>query len=318
MKKVLIPQKIMEFGEKYLEERGYEVIRGSAADEDTIIREAADCDAILIRMAPITKRIIDSAPKLKVIARHGVGVDHIDISYAAQKGIWVVNAPTSNFNAVAEQVILYILECAKKSRAIDICFRVKGANEAGKILGEEVQNKTLGILGLGKIGMQLAKKAYYGLEMKVIGYDPYVKKENLPEYIELRDDIDDIFREADYVSIHMPLNDSTRGLVSEQKLKMMKPSAYLINAARGEIVDESALISAIQNKVIAGGAFDVLNETPIRLSHPLLKYDNVIITPHTAAVTYEAMKKMGLYAAQGIDEVLSGKKPSWPVNNPVF
>ncbi|MGE5613021.1 MAG: hydroxyacid dehydrogenase [Bacillota bacterium] len=318
MKKVLIPQKIMEFGEQYLKERGYEVIRGSADDEDTISKEARDCEAILIRMAPITPKIIDAAPKLKVIARHGVGVDHIDINYAAQKGIWVVNAPTSNFNAVAEQVMLFILGCAKKSRAIDICFRERGANEAGKILGEEVYSKTLGILGLGRIGMQLAKKAYHGFEMRVIGYDPYIPKENLPEYIELKEDINDIFREADFVSIHMPLNNFTRGLVSEDKIKIMKPSAYLINTARGEIVDEKALISAIQNKVIAGGAFDVLNETPIQLTHPLLKHDNVIITPHTAAVTYEAMKKMGLYAAQGIDEVLSGKKPSWPVNNPVF
>lgn len=308
----------MEFGEKYLEEKGYEVICGSAYDEDTISREARDCDAILIRMAPITPKIIDSAPNLKVIARHGVGVDHIDINYAAEKGIWVVNAPTANFNAVAEHVIMFILECAKKTRVVDICFRNQGANEAGKVLGEEISGKTLGVLGLGKIGMQLAKKAYLGFEMRVIGYDPYIQKEKLPEYIELKEDINDIFREADFVSIHMPLNNSTRGLINEEKIRIMKPSAYLINAARGEIIDESALISAIQNKIIAGGAFDVLNETPILLTHPLLKHENVIVTPHTAAVTYEAMKKMGLHAAQGIDEVLSGEKPTWPVNNPVF
>ncbi len=318
MKKVLIPQKIMEFGEKYLEERGYEVIHGSACDEDTISREARDCDAILIRMAPITPKIIDSAPNLKVIARHGVGVDHIDINYAAQKGIWVVNAPTANYNAVAEHAMMFILECAKKARVVDICFRNKGADEAGKVLGEEISGKTLGVLGLGKIGMQLAKKAHLGFEMRVIGYDPYISKEKLPEYIELKEDINDIFRQADFVSIHMPLNATTRGLVNEDKIKMMKPSAYIINAARGEIIDEGALISAIQNKIIAGGAFDVLNETPIQLIHPLLNHDNVIVTPHTAAVTYEAMKKMGLHAAQGIDEVLSGKKPTWPVNNPVI
>lgn len=317
-KKVLIPQKIMEFGEIYLEERGYEVIHGSSDDEDTIAKEAHDCDAILIRMAPITPKIIDSAPKLKVIARHGVGVDAINFNYAAQKGIWVVNAPTANFNAVAEHVIMVILACAKKSRAIDNCFRQYGANKAGTIIGEEVSGKTLGVLGLGKIGMQLAKKAYAGFEMRVIGYDPYAVKEKLPDYIELKEDMDDLFKEADFVSIHMPLNESTRGIIGEEKFKMMKSSAYMINAARGEIIDEKALITAIQEKTIAGGAFDVFEETPISLSHPLLNFDNVIITPHTAAVTNEAMKKMGIYAAQGIDEVLSGKRPTWPVNSPTI
>ena len=133
-KKVLIPQKIMEYGENYLIERGYEVIRGSGDDEETIAREAKDCEAILIRMAPITPKIIDAAPKLKVIARHGVGVDHIDSSYAESKGIWVVNAPMANFNAVAEYVMMMILECAKKARAIDNCFSEYGAKKAGTII----------------------------------------------------------------------------------------------------------------------------------------------------------------------------------------
>ena len=308
----------MEYGELYLQERGYEVIHGSGDDEDTIAREAKDCDAILIRMAPITPKIIDAAPNLKVIARHGVGVDKINLAYAAQKGIWVVNTPTANFNAVAEYVIMMIIACAKKARAIDSCFREIGAEKAGAIIGEEVSGKTLGILGLGRIGKQVAKKACAGLDMRVLGYDPFARPEDIPDYIELKSNMDDIFKEADYISIHMPLNDATRGSIGEAQLKLMKPSAYIINAARGEIVDEPALITAIRDQTVAGGAFDVLEKTPIARSHPLLAYENVLITPHTAAVTREAMKKMGLYAAQGIDEVLSGKTPTWPVNRPAF
>lgn len=315
-KKVLIPQKIMEYGENYLIERGYEVIRGSGDDEETIAREAKDCEAILIRMAPITPKIIDAAPKLKVIARHGVGVDHIDSSYAESKGIWVVNAPMANFNAVAEYVMMMILECAKKARAIDNCFREYGAKKAGTIIGEEISGKTLGILGMGRIGKQLAKKAHEGFEMRVLAYDPYVHSKNLPDYVELAEDMAKIFKESDYISIHMPLNNATRGCIGEEQFKLMKPTAYIINAARGEIVDEQALVRAIQDKIIAGGAFDVLEKTPISNSHQILNYENVLVTPHTAAVTYEAMKKMGLDAARGIDEVLSGKTPTWPVNCP--
>lgn len=270
----------------------------------------------MIRMAPITRRIIDAAPNLKVIARHGVGVDHIDCGYAAQKGIWVVNAPTANFNAVAEHVMMCMLSCAKKARAVDLRFRQQGAEEAGKILGSEIEGKTLGILGLGRIGKQLAKKAYAGFDMRVIGFDPYVAKETLPGYVQLKDNIDDVFLESDFVSIHLPLNDGTRGIVNEARLGMMKPSAYLINTARGEIVDERALIAAIGQGKLAGGAFDVLAKTPIDRTHPLLSFEQVIVTPHTAAVTFEAMRNMGLCAARGIDEVLSGKKPTWPVNRP--
>lgn len=311
--KVLIPQRVFKCGEDYLREKGYEVIIGSASDEETIAREAADCDAMLVRMVPITKKIIDAAPKLKVIARHGVGVDLIDVAYAKTKGIYVTITPTANFNAVAEHTMMLIICCAKKMRETDCVFRSAGAEAAGKIIGEEVFGKTVGILGLGKIGMSVAKKAALGFDMTVLGYDPYIKSENVPDHIELCDKMEDVLTRADFLTIHMPLNETTRNLIGSQELSLMKNSAYIINTARGEIINETDLIRALENNSIEGGAFDVLCQTPIENEHPLMKYGNVIITPHMAGVTSEAMRKMSLQAAQGIDEVLQGKIPSWHV-----
>ncbi len=313
---VLIPQQITRPGEEYLEEKGYQIKRGSKADEQTMMEEAADCDAILIRAAKLTAKVMDAAPKLKIIARHGVGVDNIDVGYAEKKGIWVTNAPLSNYNAVAEQAILLILGCAKHSRIIDLHFRADDYYIGHRVMSLELKGKTLGILGLGKIGTSLAKKAHLGFEMSVIGYDPYAKPENLPEYVELKGSMQEVLRRADFVSVHMPLTPETKKLIGLNEIKLMKPTAFLVNTARGGIIDEEELVEALKQKVIAGGAFDFLEKDPPEITNPLFQFENVIITPHNAAITYEAMDRMGLHAAQGIHEVLSGKRPSWPVNQP--
>jgi len=315
--KVFIPQQINRIGEEYLEERGYEIIRGSAADEKTMMEEGADCDAIMIRMAKLTKNIIDAAPRLKVIGRHGVGVDNVDVAYAESKGIWVTNAALANFNAVAEQTVMLILECAKNSRIIDLHFRAGDYLIGHHVVSAEVKGKTLGILGMGKIGLAVAHKLGVGFDMKVIGYDPYAKSENIPSYIEKKDSMIEVLQQADFVAIHMPLIPETKKCIGLNEIKQMKPSAYLINTARGGIVNEEELITALEQKLIAGGAFDSLEKDPPDMSNPLFKFENVIITPHNAAITNEAMDRMGLDAAQGIHEVLSGQTPSWPVNHPV-
>ncbi len=182
----------------------------------------------------------------------------------------------------------------------------------------ELEGKTLGLIGLGRIGRAAAKKATYGLDMRVIAYDPYVSRGDGAPPVELVRDRDEVFRRDDFVSLHLPATPETRRMVSERELSLMKPGAYLINAARGEIVDEAALVEALRQGVIAGAGLDVYADEPPRPENPLFRMENVIGTQHNAALTREATARMALHAAIGIDEVLSGKQPSWPVNAPVL
>ncbi|MBZ4646216.1 MAG: D-3-phosphoglycerate dehydrogenase / 2-oxoglutarate reductase [Petroclostridium sp.] len=316
--KVLIPQDITEAGKKYLLERGYEIKMGSGATVDAIKKDVEDCDAILARTAPFPAEVLKAGKKLKVIARHGVGVDNIDVKTAEELGIYVTNAPLSNANSVAEHTIGLIIACARNMVRVDKEFRNGNFEIRNQLKGMDIEGKILGLVGLGRIGTMVAKKAALGLGMKVIGYDPYITQDKVAPEIELINDWEYIFKNADFVSLHMPATEKTKGIVGKKEFEIMKPTAYLINAARGEVVNEAELIEALKTKKIAGAGLDVFEQEPPAKDNPLFELHNVILTPHNAALTQEAMDRMGLHAAIGIDEVLSGKKPSWPVNNPVI
>jgi D-3-phosphoglycerate dehydrogenase len=312
--KVLIPQAITEVGKLYLLERGYEIKIGTASDEETIIKDVYDCDAILIRNAKITRRIMEAGKKLKVIARHGVGVDAIDLKSATELGIQVTNGPLSNFESVAEHTVAFLLACGHHLIEMDKNVRVGNWESRNEVKLTEVNNKVLGLIGLGKIGLSVAKKAYFGLGMKVIGFSRHAKQEEMPDYVMLVDTIEEIFKNSDFVSLHIPATDETKNSICMKYFKLMKQDAFLINCARGEIINESDLYKALSNNVFKGAALDVLISEPPDKNNPLLKLDNIIFSPHFGAHSNETFDKMGLHAAIGIDEVLSGKEISWHVN----
>ena len=314
--KVLIPQDIMEEGKDYLRERGYEVKMGSGITVEDISRDVADCDAILARTAPFPAEVLQAGKKLKVIGRHGVGVDNIDVKKAEEMGIWVTNAPESNSNTVAEHALGLIVALAHNIVRSDKAFRAGDFEIRNRVKGNDLEGKVLGVLGMGKIGRLVAQKAFYGLGMKILGYDPYLKAGDFPEWVTKVDTWDEIFKSADFVTIHIPATPKTKKSIGAKEFGMMKKSAYVINAARGEVVDEPALVQALENGEIAGAGLDVFEEEPPVKDHPFFSMDNVVVTPHNAALTTECMIRMATHAAQGIDEVLSGKKPTWPVNNP--
>jgi D-3-phosphoglycerate dehydrogenase len=208
-----------------------------------------------------------------------------------------------------------IIATARNLVRCDGALRKGNFEIRNQIPGTDIGGKTLGLIGLGRIGKLVARKATLGLDMRVIGYDPYIDSTVAPE-VEFIPSIDDLLQQADFVSLHLPANETTIGLIDKNKLLMMKPSAYLINASRGGIVNEADLAEILSQGRIAGAALDVFAEEPPDPSNPLLKLDNITVTPHNAALTRECMDRMAVHAAQGIHEVLSGKPPTWPVNSP--
>lgn len=314
--KVLIPQDITSDGKNYLSEKGYEIKMGTGITTEVLVKEVEDCDAILARTALYTAEVIKAGKKLKVIGRYGIGVDNIDIEACTERGIYVCNAPQSNNNSVAEHVLALMLALAKNIVKIDEEFKAGDFEIRNRLASHDLEGKTLGLLGLGRIGTLVAKKAALGFGMKVIGYDAFLPADKVAPEIEFISDINRVYRESDFVSLHIPATKETKGSVGKAQFEMMKPSAYFINCARGEVVNEAELIEALRNKTIAGAGLDVFQQEPPEKDNPLLKMDNVIVSPHYAALTVESTNRMGLHAAIGIDEVLSGKKPTWLVNSP--
>jgi D-3-phosphoglycerate dehydrogenase len=313
--KVLIPEDITQSGKNYLLEKGYEIKMGRGTNVQDIIEDVVDCDAILARTQPFSKQVIEAGKKLKIIARHGVGYNNVDIDFAAQNGIYVTNAPESNAGSVAEHAILLILAIARHLVKMDSSLRSGDFAIRNRQRGNDLAGKTLAIIGLGRIGKITARKAFYGLDMKIVAYDPYINQDDVEDYIEFIG-WEDAFKRADFVSLHLPANEKTRKIVSKKEFELMKRSTFLINVARGEVVDENELIEALKSGTIKGAALDVFDSEPPGKDNPLFKLDNVIVTPHNAALTQECMDRMGLHAAICIDQVLKGEKPSWPVNNP--
>lgn len=310
---ILIPSDISQVGKDYLRDKGYSIKMGRGLDEQTIMEDVAECDALLARNEHITRKIMEAGTRLKVISKHGVGLDKIDLDAARDLNIWVTNGPLSNTVAVAEHTMMLILTCAKKLVYFDNAIRSGDYDIRNRVKGMDLEGKTLGLLGLGKIGGMVAKKAIHGFGMQVIGYDPYLPPERRDPELTYCDTMEEIFRQADVVSIHMPSTPETRGSINKDLIGLMKPTAYLVNAARGDLIREEDLVEALRAGTIAGAGLDVFNEEPPKPDNPLFQLPNVTLTPHNAALTLETTDRMGLHAAIGIDEILSGREPSWPV-----
>ncbi|OUQ17228.1 phosphoglycerate dehydrogenase [Lachnoclostridium sp. An14] len=313
--RILVPQAIASEGVAYLEERGYEVVNGSGAAEEDLIRDVVDCDGILLRTAPVTRAVLEAGKQLKIVARHGAGYNNVDLKAAEELGIWVTNAPDSTTKTVGEFVLGALLASAKRTFLMNKKMAEGEFFYKNNHKGVDVRGRTLSVIGFGRIGREVAEKAHAALDMKILAYDPYAKPESCPEYARLVD-WETAFREGDFVTLHMPLTADNRGFIGAREFAMMKPTAHFINCARGEVVDEPALVEALKTGQIAAAFLDVLTEEPPKPDNPLLHMDNVSLTPHMASNTEECMALMATQAASQIHRVLSGEKPDWPVNHP--
>lgn len=315
--KVLIPQDVAEEGKQLLRDCGYEIKMGSGAAEEDLIRDVVDCDAILLRTAPVTRAVLEAGKNLKIVARHGAGYNNVDLEAADELGIWVTNAPDSTTNSVAEFTLGAIIAVAKRSFLLNKAIKENNFFYKNTHKGVDLIGKKLAIIGFGRIGRAVAKKAHDGLKMELIAYDPYAKPETIPGYVTLVD-WETAFKTADFVSLHMPLTKDNRGFIGRKEFEMMKPDAYFVNCARGEVVNEPELIQALNEGQIAGAFVDVYEQEPPVVDNPLLSMENVSVTPHMASNTVECMRLMATQAASQIHKVLSGGQPDWPVNHPKF
>lgn len=316
MAKILIPQDIAQEGKDFLIENGYEIKMGSGFSKEDLIRDVADCEAVLVRTAVISSEVIEAGKNLKVISRHGVGYDNVEIKRAEELGIWVTNAPESNAGTVAEHTLIMMGALAKNIINIDNATRNEDFAIRTRQYGVDMAGKVLGVAGVGKIGSIVAKRASLAFGMKVIGYDPYLSKEKFPEEIEKVDKWIDLISQADFISLHLPGTEETNNIVGKAEFNAMKESAFLINCARGTLINEEDLVEALKSKKIAGAGLDVFKEEPPAKDNPLLTLDNVIFTPHCSSHTRECGIRMAVHAAMGIHDVLSGKSPQWLVNHP--
>ena len=316
--KILIVQAIHERGVQVFDDR-FEVRVASDPSVATVIKEIQGVAGVVVRMAPFTREIIEAADALKVIGRHGVGVDTIDIQAATEKGIVVVNTPNANATSVAEHTLTAIGALAKRVVVYDRAIREDRWELRNSYGAVDLDGKTLGLIGIGRIGSMVAKRAAAAYNMKVIAFDPYVKPEIARELgITLCARMDDVFGQADVISLHTPLTPETRGFVNAAKLQLMKPTAFLVNFSRGEVVSEEALCEALKSGVIAGAAIDVYDPEPPLKDNPLFALPNILLSPHSAALTQECVIRMATGAAEGVVDVLSGKRPQFVVNPEVY
>ncbi len=281
--------------------------------EDALAQAVADADLILMCYTPITARVIEAAPKLKGIVKYGVGIDAIDIAAARRRGIPVVNVPEYAEETVAEGAFALLIALMKKLVPIDREMHAKGwAWPTPQWLGFDLAGRTLGLVGVGRIGRSMARMAGAGFRMRVLGYDPHIPEQTMRAAgVEKRDDLKAMLGECDAVSVHSVLNDATRRLIGAAELAAMKSSAVLVNAARGAIVDEIALLRALQDKRIAGAGLDVYSREPLTLTgHPLsalFAMDNVILFPHLTFYTAEAMARLEQDTLDRCLEILQGR-----------
>ena len=316
--KIFITRPIPESGIKLLRDKGYEVLineaaKDRAADKQEILAGIKGTDALLsVLTEKIDAEIMDTGlPTLKIIANYAVGFDNIDLDAAKQRNLMVTNTPDVLTNTVAEHTFALMLAISHRIAEADKFIRAGMYSAWGPmlLLGTDLSGKTLGVVGLGRIGSRVAYYAAKGFGMKVL-YTDVKKDENFERGVgaQFFENIDDLLSRSDFISIHVPLLESTRHLINENKLKQMKTSAYLINTSRGPVIDEKALAKALKEKWIRGAAIDVFENEP-KVEPELFRFNNIILTPHIASATEETRNAMAELAAKNIIEALEGRTP---------
>lgn len=297
-----------------LRKRGDLVLLPDGASEADLIAAVADADLLLMCYTPVTARVIAAAPRLKGIVKYGVGIDAIDIPAAIARAIPVVNIPEYAEETVAEGAFTLMIALAKKLIPLDRQMRAGGwAWPTARWMGSDIAGKTVGIVGLGRIGRSFARMAGQGFRARVISYTPGMSAEEMAALgVEKIDDLHDLLRQSDFVSLHCTLNASTRHIIGAAELAAMKPTAFLINSSRGALVDEAALVAALTEGRIAGAGLDVFSAEPLSLSghlmSPLFALPNILMLPHLTFYTAEAMERLERETLERCDEAL-GERP---------
>lgn len=297
--------------EQYLDELSEiaDVVTTESHDEDELAGAAEDADIILTCYTNITARVINAAPNLKGIVKYGVGTDAIDIEAATAKGVMVANCPDYGSDTVADHAFALMISLARKIPALDRVMRENAwAWPKPEHLGVDLAGKTAGLIGFGRIGRAMSRRCE-GFSMTRLVFDPYVDPASAGEYNVTFVAFDELLERSDFVSIHCVLTPETRGLIDAAALQKMKETAYLIDVSRGAIIDEDALIQAIDENLIAGAGFDVFAHEPLAPDYPLLGRDNVILTPHLAWWTKEAFERVERETLDGIRDILAGNRP---------
>lgn len=301
---VLVAEELSPTGVALLE-GDFEVRRTDGADREALLAAVTDVDAIIVRSASrIDADVFAAARRLRVVARAGVGLDNVDVEAATKAGVMVVNAPTSNIVTAAEHAIALLLATARNVPQAHGALK-RGEWKRSKYTGVELQDKTVGVLGLGRIGVLVAQRLA-SFDMDVIAYDPYVQAPRAAQLGVRLVALDDLLRESDFITVHLPKNTETIGLIGDRELHLVKPSVRIVNAARGGIVDENALDLALKEKRVAGAGIDVFSSEPCTDS-PLFHHDTVVATPHLGASTHEAQEKAGTQVARSVRLALAGE-----------
>ncbi len=309
--RILVTDPLADEGLAILEEFG-DVEVSSGLSEDELVQAIVGADGLVVRSGTqVTEPIIRAADKLQIIARAGVGVDNIDVSAATACGILVVNCPAGNTVAAAEHTIAMLLAAARNIPQAHAALK-DGRWDRKRFMGRQVADKTLGIIGLGRIGSEVARRAR-GLQMQVLAHDPYLSAQPAEELGAQMCSLEELLQKADFVTIHTALTDETRGMIGAEQLALMRPQAIIINCARGGIIDETALLAALNSGQLAGAALDVF-EDGSSPNPDLVAMDNIVVTPHLGASTSEAQVSVAVDAARQVVDVLSGRPPRWPVN----
>ena len=315
MKTVLLPEPIRPEGQRVLEGR-VRIVEAPDYTPDTLKKCIREAHGVILRTrARITAEMIAEAPHLQVIARTGAGVDNIDVKAATERRIYVCHVPDANVVSVAEHVITLLLALSKQLKILD--KEVHRGNFAIRYqyLSRELSGKTLGIIGLGKIGREVAERGGKGLGMKVVTFDPYISAQEAIRFgAEPCNSLKEMLAQSDAVTLHVPLTEETRKLMGAGEFRSMKPSAWFINTSRGGLVDEAALIEALDSGVIAGAGLDVFESEPLDSNSPLTRFSNVILTPHVAGLTNESSIRMAVAAAEAVLDVLEGRLPAHVFN----
>jgi D-3-phosphoglycerate dehydrogenase len=318
---VLLPQPIESEAIALLERQNCTITTAPDPKPETVLPLIRDTQGLILRTGiTLTRDLIEAADQLMVISRTGGGLDNVDVTAASEKGIIVTSNLGVNTISVVEHVLSMMLALSKRLATLDHAVRNRNFGIRYQNLPRDINGKTIGLMGFGRIGCELGKICRQAFGMQVMAYDPYLTEEKKNEcyswvrMVELKE----LLSKSDFISIHVPLTDQTHNLVDEDELSLMKSDAILINASRGGVVNETALIKALESNRIAGAGLDVFSEEPVPGDHPLLKLENVIMTPHTAALTAECVTRMAIEAAICVLDVFAGREPQNVANREVL
>lgn len=312
---VVVTEPIHQAGIDLLEERGVEVISlPPGSDIDALAEVSPRADGFITRGSiKVTREIMASSPRLKAVGVHGIGCDHVDLEAARELGKVVLNTPTALTETVAEMAMALMLSMTRRVVSADKAVRAgEWSRKYGDLRGVEVMGKTVGLIGLGKIGTATARRLKpFGVELV---YYSRTRKEDVEEELGMEwASLGELLRRSDIVSIHVPHNPETFHMLSSAEFEMMKDGVYIVNSARGKIIDQEVLVEALKSGKVAGAALDVFEVEPLPQGDPLASMDNVILAPHLGASSQEAMWRMATQVADGVFKVLKGEKPDHPV-----